>query len=278
MAFGDGSSGEDVVVAVERPAMLYTCVRWSSGPRKGKSIAHRNHPMVALVHLLASADVGPDVFMSAPFLSDFAVIDQLCHYADPKTSGLNIHILLGPIFWNKSNLQDFVGYYENRRQAVARLHIKDCGRDSKYFHTKAVVTTAGMMIGSYNYTKASREDHNEHAMLCGPNFYAIDGLGQELSQEWSRLGPEIVIPKMIRETTATTQDESGSISNPYARKNKNKQIITYSRDHTYKVKIQNSLSQIHGVVVTSLLVFIALSAISLYYADHAFQRDAQPAN
>ena len=216
---GDGSSGMEVPVAGERPAMLYTCARWPSGPRKGSSIAHPNHPMVALVHLLANARGGSDVFMSVPFLSDFNVIDQLCYYADPNTSGLNIHILLGPIFWNKSNLQDFVGYYENRRQAVARLHIKDCGRDSKYFHTKAVVTTAGMMIGSYNYTKASREEHNEHAILCGPDFYAIDGLRQELSQEWNRLGPEIVIPKLERETTATTR-ESDSISNPYAKKTK----------------------------------------------------------
>lgn len=103
--------------------MLYRCVsRWPSGPRKGKSIVHPNHPMVALVHLLASADAGSDVFMSVPFLSDFNVIDQLCHYAEPNTSGLNIYILLGPNFWNKSNLQDFVGIYENRRQKVARIN------------------------------------------------------------------------------------------------------------------------------------------------------------
>lgn len=213
---GDGSSGEEVHVAVERPAMLHTCVRWPSGPMKGKSMVHPNHPMVALIHLLANADAASDVFMSAPFLSDFIVIDRLCHYADPSTLGLNIHLLLGPIFYNKSNLEDFVGYYEIRRQAVARLHIKECGQDNKYFHTKAVVTTAGMMLGSYNYTKASREQHNEHAILCGPDFYAIEGLRQELSQEWNRLGPEIVIPK--KETAVAR--ESGSIVNPYAKKRK----------------------------------------------------------
>lgn len=212
---GDGSTGAEIVVAQERPAMLYTCVRWPSGPNKGKSIAHPNHPMVALVDLLARAEVGSDVYMSVPFLSDFTVIDQLCHYASPDTSGLNIYILLGPTFWNKTNLQDFVGYYENRRQAVARLHIKDCGRDSKHFHTRAIVTTAGMMIGSYNYTKASREEHTEHAILCGPDFYAINGLRRELSEEWNRLGPEIAIPKLER---GATQEESESTANPYTKR------------------------------------------------------------
>mmetsp|Transcript_11392 Transcript_11392/g.23346 ORF Transcript_11392/g.23346 Transcript_11392/m.23346 type:complete len:260 (-) Transcript_11392:267-1046(-) len=211
---GDGSSGAEITLAKERPTMLYTCVRWPSGPYQGKSMAHSNHPMVALVHLLSNADRGSDVFMSVPFLSDFNVIDQLCRYANPDESGLNIYILLGPSFWNKSNLCDFVGFLENRRQAVARLHIKDCGHDRKYFHTKAVVSTAGMMIGSYNYTKASREEHYEHAVLFGPDFHALDGLRQELSDEWKRLGPEIDIPKK----EAQAFPDNDAVSNPYRKR------------------------------------------------------------
>ena len=62
---GDGVQGDEIAVTNDRPTLLYTCIRYPSGPEAGKSIAHENHPFVALVHLLAAAEPNSEVFLSA---------------------------------------------------------------------------------------------------------------------------------------------------------------------------------------------------------------------
>ena len=57
-----------------------------------------------------------------------------------------------------------------------------------------MVTTAGTMIGSYNYTYASRLRHTEHGVLLGSD-HDTSGLLAELNDLWTRAGPEISIKK-----------------------------------------------------------------------------------
>ena len=109
------------------------------------------------------------------------------------------NILLGPKTWVIESFESFVGEDSSREEAVARLHIKRYGRDeadshSKYSHSKVMVTPAGTMIGSYNYTYASRFRHTEHGVLLGPD-HDTSGLLAELNDLWTRAGPEISIKK-----------------------------------------------------------------------------------
>ena len=124
-------AADDAIEATrDVPAVLHTCLRHPSGaPLAGTSYAHDCHPFVAFVHLLEHAQKGSDVFMSIPYLSDFAVVDQLCHYADPEDRNLQIYIVLGPKNWNIECLEKFVGRSKARETAMDRLYIKRYGRD-----------------------------------------------------------------------------------------------------------------------------------------------------
>jgi hypothetical protein len=93
---------------------------------------------------------------------------------------------LGPKHWCRETLEKFVGRSESRETAVKRLHIKSFGHDNHastatYSHSKALVCTAGAMIGSYNYTGAARLRHTEHAVLLGPDS-DLKGMKVELAE------------------------------------------------------------------------------------------------
>lgn len=213
---GDGEQEEDVVAAPDRPLLLHTFFRLPSGPEAGNSIAHPQHPFVALVHLLTTAARHSEVFFCAPYLTDFKVIDQLCHYANE--SNLQIYVLMGPVTWNIESLEAFVGFDERRRLAVERLHIKRFGRDDNtaqaaFAHSKAVVTSSGAMVGSYNYTVAARTRHHEHCMLLNPEH--VDGLAAELRIHWDSVPNEVKIRKKKRKLPAPAGDPG---VNPYAKK------------------------------------------------------------
>lgn len=194
---------DDAIEATEeRPAVLHTCLRHpTSEPEAGKSYAHDCHPFVAFVHLLQNAQEGSDVFLSIPYLSDFTAIDQLCHYADPEYGGLQIYIVLGPKTWNVECLEKFVGRSKSRETALARLHIKRFGRDdgvtsASFSHSKAMVSSAGVMIGSYNFTNAARLRHMEHGVLLGQDFDS-SGLRSELQNLWQQApGPVVRITRL----------------------------------------------------------------------------------
>lgn len=197
--FLDRETTDEVVVSPERPLILHTGARVTSSD---ESFAHEQHPFVAFVHLLKSAEKNSVVFISVPFLTDFMVIDELCHYADPAISGLYVKMLLGPKTWVVETFESFVGEDSGREESVARLHIKRYGRDeadshSKYSHSKVMVTSSGIMIGSYNYTYASRFRHTEHGVLLGPD-YDTTGILAELNDLWTRSGAEISIKKKTK--------------------------------------------------------------------------------
>ena len=194
--FLSGETSHEVVVAADRPLILHTGARLTPSD---ESYAHEQHPFVAFVHLLKAAEKKSVVFISIPFLTDFMAIDELCHYADANVSDLHVNILLGPKTWVIESFESFVGEDSSREEAVARLHIKRYGRDeadshSKYSHSKVMVTTAGTMIGSYNYTYASRFRHTEHGVLLGPD-HDTSGLLAELKALWARAGPEIEVKR-----------------------------------------------------------------------------------
>lgn len=217
------SCGEDTPLEVDdaRPLTLHTYLRHPPGsPEAGKSYAHDCHPFVAFLHLLHAAPESSDIFISIPYLTDFTVVDQLCHYADPSNGGLQIYIVLGPKDWNIECLENFVGRSESRQTAVARLHIKRFGRDdgsvrSSFMHSKAMVSPAGTMIGSYNYTNAARLRHREHAVLLapGPDFQS-DGIRMELQEVWQGVqGNEIQIKR--KPSAEKHKAPSGTVYNPY---------------------------------------------------------------
>ena len=69
------------------------------------------------------------------------------------------------------------------------------------------------MVGSYNYTQASRLKHYEHAVLFDPSFLQYQGLRTELSQFWNSLDiPEVSIPTMDE------PQQQKAVSNPYKKK------------------------------------------------------------
>ena len=162
-----------------------------------------------------------------PFLSDFDAIDQLCHYADPRNKGLKINIILGPAFSNTSNLQNFVGKSQTREEALARLHIKRFGRDDLhsaktttcYSHSKAMISTAGGIIGSYNYTVASRKRHYETGTFIPPHNEDFQGLKTELQLLWDSLDAQSEI-QIHRLPLRNAAPRPGTVFNPYSQRHK----------------------------------------------------------
>jgi hypothetical protein len=214
--------------AEERPLVLHTCLRHPHGHAEaGRSFAHDRHPFAAFVHLLDNALPGSDVFMSIPFLGDFDAIDQLCHYASPQFGGLQIYIILGPKHGCRETLEKFVGRSESRETAVKRLHIKPFGHDNHastatYSHSKAMVCTAGAMIGSYNYTAAARLRHTEHAVLLGPDS-DLEGMKVELAKMWRNIpGTELKFSRTPLSPTKFAPPPPGELNNPYEKQKNTK--------------------------------------------------------
>jgi hypothetical protein len=81
--FLNGEISGEVVIAADRPLILHTGARLTSGD---ESFAHEQHLFVAFVDLRRTAEKNSVVFISIPFLTDFMVIDELCHYADASIS------------------------------------------------------------------------------------------------------------------------------------------------------------------------------------------------
>jgi len=205
--------------------LLSTFLRHPEGKElEGESYAHDRHPFVVFVHLLDKAEANSTVYISMPYLSDFDAIDQLCHYADPQSGGLIINIILGPRTSNISNLENFVGRSQTREEAVARLHIKQYGRDdcpdtTSFSHSKAMVSTVGGMVGSYNFSVASRKRHHETGTFIPPTFEDLNGLKDEMEMLWNSLStkPEIKI-KRQDSLARYAAPQGSSVRNPYCRK------------------------------------------------------------
>jgi hypothetical protein len=205
--------------------LLSTCLRHPEGEElAGESYAHERHPFVVFLHLLAKAEANSTVYISMPYLSDFDAIDQLCHYADPQNGGLIINIVLGPRATNISNLENFVGRSQTREEAVARLRIKQFGWDDRpdttsFSHSKAMVSTAGGMVGSYNYSVASRKRHHETGTFIPPTFEDVNGLEAEMEMLWNSMSakPEISIERQSSPARYAAPQGS-SVLNPYSRK------------------------------------------------------------
>lgn len=210
------------------PIFLNTAVRWQeadSGVNSDKiltSKVHDRHPFLGFLSLLENAQANSAVYLSIPYLTDKYAIDQLCHYADPMHGGLRIYIILGPQSMNRTFLKRFIADKKEAqiRTSLSRLHIKSFGiddntKESYFSHSNAVVSTAGAMIGSYNYTAKARLRHFEHAVLLDPDCNATQLLRKELSAGWEAIpGKEMVFPAPKR------QQATGGCAtvNPYAKK------------------------------------------------------------
>ena len=159
----------DVCLSPERPLDVHTYLRGNNR----QSFAHNRHPFVAALYLLREADGGSAVYISAPFLTDTYFLDELCHYAKSIEDGglsLQVHLLLGPAAFNETVINRFIGSSQVRFESVSRLSLRRYGIDtpvqnSAYMHTKVLISTAGTMIGSYNYTFASRFHHREDGIV-----------------------------------------------------------------------------------------------------------------
>lgn len=157
-----------------------------------QSIVHDRHPFLGVVHLLRSATDRSTVYVSVPFLTDHHLLDEFCHFAKSNVKDLDIRIIIGPQQWVEDQLKDFVDTFEHREKAISKLHIRRFGRnESSYCHSKAIVSSGGAMIGSYNYTYASRFRHREDAVVLPPGP-EVDGLRQSLAAVWDRSEPVII--------------------------------------------------------------------------------------
>ena len=95
---------------------MHTHIRGSDG----ESIAHDCHPIIGLVHILKSAPIQSEVFISIPFLTVWHVIDQLAHYAKPPLEqgrGLVVKGILGP---EPSNVEAFQSYIRGKREGEGK--------------------------------------------------------------------------------------------------------------------------------------------------------------
>ena len=197
----------------------------------GESYAHDAHPFVACLHLLKEADESSLVTISVPYLTDTFFLDELCHFAKPIREGgrnLEIRIILGPSQMNTKVIREyFIGSSLLRYQAVNRLHIRTHGTDGprgSFMHSKTMLSTAGGIIGSYDYTFAARFRNREDGVLLtsGP---ATEFLRQQFLSVWDVATqvnfPEIetspksaVLERNGRHHWATTPRESAEEVNP----------------------------------------------------------------
>ena len=81
-----------------------------------------------------------------------------------------------------------------------------------------MVSTAGGMIGSYNYTVASRKRHLETGTFIPPNFDDLSGLRAELELLWNSLDaqPEIRIGR-VPSPKRYAAPPVGTVFNPYSK-------------------------------------------------------------
>ncbi|KAL3923040.1 MAG: hypothetical protein SGILL_001875, partial [Bacillariaceae sp.] len=174
--------------ASDLPTIVHTFPRDTSY----RAIVHNKHPFVALVYLLAHAEQSSQVYVSIPFVTDLHFIDELCHYAKPVADGgknLSVRIILGPGDWVRDRLNGYIslasteGGRTMRKAAVDRLAVKTFGTQNRYCHSKAFVTTAGALVGSYNYTYAARTMHFEEGVVLAPGPQ-VEALKNRMEQLW----------------------------------------------------------------------------------------------
>ena len=171
--------------------------------------------------LLENAEKNSSVFTSIPYLTDKYVIDQLCRFSKQEYGGLQFYIILGPKSFDNTFLNGFIKT-DNEvqiREVLSRLHIDVFGTDddsleSHFSHSNGMVSTAGAMIGSYNYTAKARLCHLEHAVLLAPDCEATQMLRAELMNGWNAIqSDEISFPAPPKREAPT----GGATDNPYAK-------------------------------------------------------------
>ena len=69
------ADGKELSPPPERPLRVHTFIR----TEHDTSYQHEQHPFIAAVYLLSTANEGSDVFLSAPYLTDKHFLDQLAH-------------------------------------------------------------------------------------------------------------------------------------------------------------------------------------------------------
>lgn len=181
-------NSEVTLDASDLPTIVHTFLRDTSY----RAIVHDKHPFVALVHLLAHAEQNSQVYVSIPYCTDLHFIDELCHYAKPVVDGgknISVRIILGPEKWVRDRLNGFISLAPTaegramRKAAVDRLAVKTFGNQNRYCHSKAFVTTAGALVGSYNYSYAARTMHFEEGVVLAPGPQ-VEALKKRMEQLW----------------------------------------------------------------------------------------------
>ncbi|KAG7364721.1 hypothetical protein IV203_037923 [Nitzschia inconspicua] len=190
-----GGSTEEVLLRVDPNQPVHIPVHTHVRSRNDEALVHDQHPFLAGVYLLRNAEAFSTVYVSAPFVTDMHFLDELCHFAKTVAAGgkdLKIRVVLGPQRWVTEELQRFVRAFSEtgsqlREEAIGRLAVRRFGTDnndrSSYCHSKAMVSTAGAMVGSYNYTYASRYRHREDGVFMPPGA-AVDNLRARLHSIW----------------------------------------------------------------------------------------------
>jgi hypothetical protein len=77
-----------------------------------------------------------------------------------------------------------------------------------------MVSSAGAMIGSYNFTNAARLRHMEHGVLLGVDFDS-SGLLAELQNLWQNAPEPAVTITRVPSPVRFIPPSDGSVYNPY---------------------------------------------------------------
>jgi hypothetical protein len=197
------NSNEEVLLRVDANGPTCISVHIHMRHISDEACVHDQHPFVAMIYLLRNAEASSAVYVSVPFLTDMRIVDELCHCAKPISEGgrdLTIRVILGPQRWVTSELQRFVNAFTQecsrlREEAIGRLAIRrfrtDNGTQSSYCHSTAMVSTAGAIAGSYNYTYASRYRHREDSFYMPPGA-DVESLRIRLHDIWDAGAPVVI--------------------------------------------------------------------------------------
>lgn len=183
------AEGVDVQIPTLRPLRVHTFLR----DIRDEAISHPSHPFLAFVYLLKNSQEKSEVVISAPYLTDAHVIDQLAYYAKPVAEGgrkLVIKVILGPEPCNVDVIEKFIGDDDQKFWSVRRLQFRIFGNvqtehtKGKMVHSKSMVTSTGAMVGSYNYSYASRFRNREEGFLFSPDSRYCSEIRDDLLAVW----------------------------------------------------------------------------------------------
>lgn len=95
-------------------------------------------------------------------------------------------------------INSFIGVSADRQAGINRLQLRYQAPGCPFIHTKGMVSTAGCMVGSYNFTTAAREKNIEQGVLLAAGAQS-EQVRIQLEAQWG------VCPELRLRTSSQQQ-------------------------------------------------------------------------